>query len=223
MTGRLRSLGLLGGVRKVWGVSPEQTIDFRPILAGALYGPLQDVVVFEQVRLDPEASTLVWPNGADFDPAVLHDGPAQRMAFVTQARQWVMYHFAILFSEADAPGAEIPLRFALPPLPTCDAYPQESALVGRAGAGGPARTHPAAGAAPLRGGDGGGSPPRRGGRRPGWVSFCITRCQRGSEGDFPADGASSARAAGEETGKHFQTETLPTARPRPPLWSEAGR
>jgi hypothetical protein len=31
--------------------------------------------VFDQVRLDPEARTLVWPNGADFDPAMLHDWP----------------------------------------------------------------------------------------------------------------------------------------------------
>lgn len=66
----------------------EQTIDFRPILAGDLYGPLQDLVVFEQVRIDPEVSTLVWPNGADFDPAVLHDWPAHQAAFVSRARQW---------------------------------------------------------------------------------------------------------------------------------------
>ena len=66
----------------------EQTIDFRPILAGDLYGPLQDLVVFEQVRIDLEVSTLVWPNGADFDPAVLHDWPAHRAAFVSRARQW---------------------------------------------------------------------------------------------------------------------------------------
>ena len=33
--------------------------------------------------------------------------------------------------------------------------------------------------------------------------------QRGTEGDFPAYGASSEWAAGDETGNHFQTETLP--------------
>ena len=46
----------------------EQTIDFRPILAGKLYGPLRDPTLFNQVRIDPEIQTLVWPNGADFDP-----------------------------------------------------------------------------------------------------------------------------------------------------------
>jgi hypothetical protein len=29
--------------------------------------------LFNQVRIDPEVHTLVWPNGADFDPAMLHD------------------------------------------------------------------------------------------------------------------------------------------------------
>ena len=46
-----------------------QVIDFRPVLKGELYGPLQDPSLFDQVQLDPEAHTLVWPNGADFDTA----------------------------------------------------------------------------------------------------------------------------------------------------------
>ena len=51
----------------------EQTIDFRPVLAGELYRPLRKLDLFNQVRIDPEVETLVWPNGADFDPATLHD------------------------------------------------------------------------------------------------------------------------------------------------------
>jgi hypothetical protein len=50
-------------------------IDFQPVLAGSLFGPLRDLEFFNQVRLDPEVHTLVWPNGADFDPATLHDWP----------------------------------------------------------------------------------------------------------------------------------------------------
>lgn len=53
----------------------KRVIDFRPILAGELFGPLADPEAFDAVRLDPEACTLVWPNGADFDPAMLHDWP----------------------------------------------------------------------------------------------------------------------------------------------------
>jgi hypothetical protein len=52
-----------------------QVIDFHPILAGELYGPLQEEKFFNQVEIDPEVHTLVWPNGADFDPATLRDWP----------------------------------------------------------------------------------------------------------------------------------------------------
>lgn len=68
----------------------EQTIDFRPVLAGELYGPLRDPKLFNQVRVDPEVHTLVWPNGADFDPATLHDWPENKNAFIELARRWDM-------------------------------------------------------------------------------------------------------------------------------------
>lgn len=51
----------------------SQTINFESVLAGELYAPLRDPKVFRQVTLDPEVHTVVWPNGADFDPATLHD------------------------------------------------------------------------------------------------------------------------------------------------------
>ena len=66
----------------------EQVIDFEPVLAGELYGPLKDKALFRQVRLDPEVQTLVWPNGADFDPATLHDWPRYRQELVTRAQGW---------------------------------------------------------------------------------------------------------------------------------------
>ncbi len=66
----------------------ERTIDFRPILAGEMYGPLRDQRLFNQVRIDPEVHTLVWPNGADFDPATLHDWPLHKQAFRQLARNW---------------------------------------------------------------------------------------------------------------------------------------
>ena len=65
-----------------------QTIDFRPVLSGELYAPLGDVNLFNRVRIDPEVHTLVWPNGADFDPATLHDWPQQAQALVERAQQW---------------------------------------------------------------------------------------------------------------------------------------
>ena len=66
----------------------EQTIDFRPVLAGEMYGPLRNLELFNQVRIDSEVETLVWPNGADFDPATLHEWPANERAFRELARRW---------------------------------------------------------------------------------------------------------------------------------------
>ena len=31
-----------------------QTIDFQPVLAGELFGPLRDLTLFHRVRIDPE-------------------------------------------------------------------------------------------------------------------------------------------------------------------------
>jgi|SRR5437867_1698325 len=66
----------------------EQVINFESVLAGELYRPLRDLTVFNQVRVDPEVKTLVWPNGADFDPATLHDWPMYVQALAARARQW---------------------------------------------------------------------------------------------------------------------------------------
>ncbi len=67
----------------------RQVIDFRPILAGEIYGPLADPVVFDRVVLDREAQTLVWPNGADFDPAMLHDWPEAGRELAALAQGWL--------------------------------------------------------------------------------------------------------------------------------------
>lgn len=65
-----------------------QVINFWPLLRGELYGPLQDLRLFNQVRLDTEAGTLVWPNDADFDPATLHDWPEVGPAMIEMASRW---------------------------------------------------------------------------------------------------------------------------------------
>ncbi len=66
----------------------ERVINFRPILAGELFGPLRDLELFGRVQIDTDAHTLVWPNGADFDPATLHDWPEHERAFRELARRW---------------------------------------------------------------------------------------------------------------------------------------
>jgi len=49
-------------------------LDFRARIVGrgGVFRALQDVEVFAQVEVDPEAGTLVWPNGVDFCPDVLY-------------------------------------------------------------------------------------------------------------------------------------------------------
>lgn len=66
----------------------SRTIDFEPVLEGELYGMLRDPAKFAQVILDPEVHTLVWPSGADFDPATLHDWPEHETAFRAAAQRW---------------------------------------------------------------------------------------------------------------------------------------
>lgn len=64
-----------------------RTINLEPILAGEIYGPLRDPAVFAQVAVDPEVHTIVWPSGADFDPATLHDWPEHEADFRVAAEQ----------------------------------------------------------------------------------------------------------------------------------------
>ena len=65
-----------------------EVIDFKPILTGEIYVPLQDELFFNQVEIDPEVHTLVWPNGADFDPATLHDWPKYLESMRALAKRW---------------------------------------------------------------------------------------------------------------------------------------
>ena len=76
-------------LRIIFDNKQERTIDFEPVLRGYYYGPLRDLKLFEQVRLDPEVHTLVWPNDADFDPATLynwHQGEGEELA--KRASNW---------------------------------------------------------------------------------------------------------------------------------------
>lgn len=48
-------------------------IDLSDRVGGTgVFGPLADPAYFAQVKLDHELGTIVWPNGLDLDPDVLH-------------------------------------------------------------------------------------------------------------------------------------------------------
>jgi len=66
----------------------QQVINFLPILHGEIYGPLQESSLFNQVKLDDEVGTIVWPNGADFDPATLYDWNLHEQELVQRSQHW---------------------------------------------------------------------------------------------------------------------------------------
>jgi hypothetical protein len=65
-----------------------QRIDFLPVLRGTLFGPLKDQALFNAVELDAASGVLTWPNGADFNPATLHDWPEAGPRLAALARGW---------------------------------------------------------------------------------------------------------------------------------------
>ncbi len=66
----------------------EQTIDFEPVRAGEPYESLRNAALFRRVRINLQAHTLLWPNGADFDPAMLHDWPQYVQELTARAKRW---------------------------------------------------------------------------------------------------------------------------------------
>ncbi len=65
-----------------------KTINFLPILNGEMYGPLKDPAYFNKVILDAEINTLVWPNGADFDPTLLYNWEHHITELTQRSKKW---------------------------------------------------------------------------------------------------------------------------------------
>jgi hypothetical protein len=51
------------------------SVDLSPWITAStgVFAALRDPAVFAQVAVDPDAGTIVWPNGADLDPDVLYE------------------------------------------------------------------------------------------------------------------------------------------------------
>jgi hypothetical protein len=66
------------GLRLVFDDDVERTVDLAGDLWGPMFEPLKDPGYFAQVAIDH--GTVIWPNGLDLDPLVLHGDfdPAQR-------------------------------------------------------------------------------------------------------------------------------------------------
>ena len=65
-----------------------RVFDMRPYLTqeGPVFQPLKDFTYFKQVKVDHEAGTITWPNGADMDPDVLYTKSVPLVLPVVSAR-----------------------------------------------------------------------------------------------------------------------------------------
>ncbi|MPZ70961.1 MAG: DUF2442 domain-containing protein [Actinobacteria bacterium] len=75
---RVTSAEVIGDfiLRLAFSDGTDREIDLEASLWGPVFEPLRDPEFFARVSVDEELGTIVWPNGADMDPVVLH-GPAQ--------------------------------------------------------------------------------------------------------------------------------------------------
>ena len=66
-------------------VATGRVVEGKVVLEGE---SLQDLTTSNAVVLDQEAGTLMWPNGADFDPTTLHDWPEVCDELSSRAQAW---------------------------------------------------------------------------------------------------------------------------------------
>ena len=60
------------GVTFTDGATAELDFRQRIVGRGGVFRQLEDIEYFKGVQVDPEAGTIVWPNGVDFCPDVLY-------------------------------------------------------------------------------------------------------------------------------------------------------
>ena len=76
MSPRVNDVRYVGDYRLELGFTDglRREIDLRDRIAGrgGVFRPLADFDFFKQVQVEPEAGTIVWPNGVDFCPDVLY-------------------------------------------------------------------------------------------------------------------------------------------------------
>ena len=73
-------------VRIVFADGEVRDVDVTPLLDTPAFSQLRDQALFEQVKVDGETGTIVWPGDIDLDPDVVyaaHDlGPDKARVYV---------------------------------------------------------------------------------------------------------------------------------------------
>ena len=59
-------------LRLLFDDGTDGIVDLESRLWGPMFGSIRDRDVFGRVRVDAEAGTIVWPNGADLSPEMLY-------------------------------------------------------------------------------------------------------------------------------------------------------
>jgi len=59
-------------VRIVFADGEVRDVDVTPLLDTPAFEPLRDPALFEQVKVDEETGTIVWPGDVDLDPDVIY-------------------------------------------------------------------------------------------------------------------------------------------------------
>jgi hypothetical protein len=60
-------------IRVKFSTGEERIVDMETELWGEVFEPLKDKGIFEQLTVNKELCTIVWPNGADYAPYSLYD------------------------------------------------------------------------------------------------------------------------------------------------------
>jgi hypothetical protein len=58
-------------VRIVFADGEVRDVDITPLLDTSAFSPLRDPGLFEQVKIDEQTGTIVWPGDVDLDPDVI--------------------------------------------------------------------------------------------------------------------------------------------------------
>lgn len=78
----------LNAVELTFSDGVKKVVNLEAVLHGEMYGPLQNPALFKLVAVDQEVHTIVWPNGADFDPAILRNWEDYKEEIERRARDW---------------------------------------------------------------------------------------------------------------------------------------
>lgn len=72
---RVKEVKYLDGykLRILFNDNKTKVVDLEKELWGPMFEPLKDINFFKRVSVDQDHITIIWPNGVDFSPDILHE------------------------------------------------------------------------------------------------------------------------------------------------------